>query len=96
MNLRTRLDGIEGRRNRGTREVIRIDPEAWPRMAADELADHKANIRRALANPAAILIILADEGDPDPLAALLGSDDPALIRHRGQDVRITRSYGTAG
>ena len=91
--LKSRIERIEGSRNRGKREIVRVDPEAWEAMSPEELERHRADVRRAMSNPAAVLIVMADEGDPDPLAELLGPDDPAVIRNRGPGVTIARSYG---
>jgi hypothetical protein len=96
MTLKTRVTGIESRRNAGVREIVRIDPDDWPNMTADEMAGHRANILRATNNPAALLIVMADDGAADPLAELLGPDGPAAMQSRRLTVNIARSYGAPG
>ncbi len=93
MNLRARIERIESRQSQGTTEILRIDPEAWESMTPEELDAYRARVRDALGNPGAIFIVMMDEGDTnDPLAELLGKDDPAL-KSRRRKARISRSYG---
>lgn len=93
MTLRNRLDRLENMTGAGLPELVRVDREGWESMTPGELEAHRAQVRRVAMNPRGVLIILQDEGDPDPLAELLGPDDPAVTRHRGPGVTIARSYG---
>lgn len=108
MTLINRVARLEGMTGPGLLEVVRIDPDEWEAMSPEELNAFRAHVRRVSESPRGFLICVRRVGvnpsgipdclqdSPDPLAALLGPDDPAVIRHRGRGVQIARSYGTAG
>lgn len=86
--LRTRIERLE-RKSRGGRppEVVYVDPDHPDRDA------HIAEIRRINALPNGYLVCFKEVGGPDPLAALLGPNDPVTVRHSGPGITIRRSYG---
>jgi hypothetical protein len=91
MSLKSRLDHIE--LSRHVEEMALLTPKYWPMKTPEEMAALRAHVRRVAMNPRGILVCRPSEACPDPLAALLGPDDPATLRHRGPGVTIARSYG---
>lgn len=62
--------------------VLRVNPQGD--------AAHAAEVRRVGALPNGFLICFRDVNGPDPLAVLLGPDDPVTRQHA---ININRSYG---
>jgi len=86
--LRTRIEQLE-RKSRGGRppEVVYVVPDHPDRGA------HTPEVRRIGALPNGYLVCFQEVGGADPLAALLGPNDPVTLRHRGPGITIRRSYG---
>lgn len=97
MSIRRRIDRLTmGRMLAGAvPETILVNPP-YEQLSGPELEAHRAAVRRVAANPRGYLIIFRGDDGADPLAELLGPDDPVVTRQRGPGIRIERSYGMAG
>jgi hypothetical protein len=75
--------------------LIIVNPRrfaAQPPMTEPELAAHREAVRAVAANPKGVMICYQSEGDPDPLAVLLGEAEAEAINRNTRKVAIKRSY----
>lgn len=82
--LKARIEKLESARGGKSDPpvILRVDPHGD--------AAHAAEVRRVGALPNGFLICFRDVNGPDPLAVLLGPDDPVTRQHA---ININRSYG---